>query len=165
MTLWVVGCSSLDHTARNGAIPKGESIVFGNISLGSKTSSWASDVSKWFLADKIITVLCLNNGQPILEHTFSGNGGPFYWALPPGKYLVLDLTSHVNVGVTKYRQIRASFTITLEQPVIYLGTIIITPSNISVTDDFDSAVHAFHNKFPAHNGEPEKQLMTIDKRQ
>jgi len=46
-----------------------------------------------------------------------------------------------------------------------LGTIIITPSNISVTDDFDSAVHAFHNKFPAHNGEPEKQLMTIDKRQ
>jgi hypothetical protein len=82
MTLWLAGCSSLDHPARNGPIPQGTSIVFGSISIRSASSLFVNEK---------VTVINTRNSQPVLEHRIKGLEGYFYWPLPPGQYAILDL--------------------------------------------------------------------------
>ena len=158
MTLWLCGCNSLDHAARNGPIPKGKSIVFGSILVKSSVSGWFESGN--------VTVINTRNSEPVLEHPVKGLGGPFYWSLPPGQYAILDLCVHRSIGDerTSSRRIFAEFSIDSEQTAVYVGTLGLASSLPSVTDDFDTAVKTFHSQFPTLNTEPIKQLLHFEKR-
>ena len=159
MTLWLAGCSSLDHAARNGPIPQGKSIVFGSISAGPAPN--------WFVyASQKVTVINTHNSQPVLEHPIKGLEGYFYWCLPPGQYAILDLQTErkFSNGQSSSRDINAKFSIDSEQTVVYLGKLGLASSSTSVIDEFDTAVQAFHSQFPAIHNEPIKQLMYLEKR-
>lgn len=168
MAMWVGGCNNFNnYIPQNEPIPKGRSIVFGDIAMGSPVSNW--------LTEGRLTVINALSSETVLLYPIEGLGGPFYWSLPPGKYVILDLQevpSEFNrhiLGFTNYsrsRGIYADFSIDSDQAIVYVGTLgLLSPSSPpTVINDFDTAVQAFHNRFPAINTEPLKQLLQLEKR-
>gem|GEM_PF-5221925 len=173
---WLCGCSSLDHTAHNRSIPKGESIVFGSIAISSADSRQHLQIK--------VTVINTRTSQTVLEHSINGPGGAFYWSLPPGQYAILDLYEHDFFnGDTSSSRIYAQFSIDAEQTVTYVGTLALatspsslshgsfstsdlkssTLSSIHVTDEFDTAVQTFHKQFTAIDITPIKKLLSLEK--
>jgi hypothetical protein len=159
--LWLAGCRGLNHAVRNGPLPHGESVVFGSIAVPPAELSWAKRLS--------ITVINTQNSKPVLVHPVRQPAAPFYWSLPPGHYAILDLqtaNSFLDPGLeqqTSSRRIYAQFAVPSVETAVYVGALDLTSSAVSVVDDFDTAVRAFHTRFPSLNLEPTKQLLILEK--
>jgi len=157
MILWLEGCGGISPYSLppNGQVPKGMSVVFGDVSVGSKVLGW--------LAIGSFNVINTETSTPVLVQHIEGLGEPFYWCLPPGKYAILDLIVSLGSRTTHFR-IYAEFSVHSEHEIIYVGTLDLASLPPSITDDFDSAVRTFHAKYPTLRTVPVKQLLQLEKR-
>lgn len=160
ISMWLIGCSGLNEFVPvNGPIPKGRSIVFGNISLGFSASNWLGRSRGW--ANLINT----STSMIILHYPIKQSGEPFYWYLPPGHYAFLDFEEAILSNHVRSYRIYAEFSIDSEQTIVYVGTLgLASPlSSPSITDDYETAVQKFHTTFPALESIPiEKQILRLE---
>lgn len=154
----VGGCGTLDRTARNGPIPAGEGIVFGSI------STRASQPVPFVTLSRKLRVMSATSSQIVLEQPISEVTQPFYWSLPAGKYVILDMGQAVHsfasgMQITGSQRIGATFSIDSEHAIVYVGTLHLESPSPFATDDYGTAVTEFRRRLPAISGEPTKQLL------
>jgi hypothetical protein len=165
MALWLCGCKSVDHTAHDGPIPKGMSIVFGGILAAEPTKSNMKTEG----ASRSVNVINIKSSNYVFWQFIHGRCEYFYWYLPPGQYAILnygegryDLATRSSE--TYEQRIGAMFSVDSDQTVIYMGTLDLASSAFNVTDDFDAAAQAFHKKFPSINIKPVKRLLQFEEK-
>jgi len=163
----LAGCASPDYRGvlnrdlvAGAVVPQGESVVFGEVLVNYSAG----------LAESWINVYDEKSSRKVLLQPVRKFGGPFYWHLPPGRYLALDLET---VGLGGYGgsslRIYGKFSVDSPSQLVYIGRLQIafdrrgSVLSMMVKDDFDEAVGRIHADRPTVQGPITKNLLQLEK--
>jgi hypothetical protein len=145
--------------SKNRVVPERESVVFGRINViyGGKP---ITNRPFSFEPRRRIFLLTIATSKAII-YDLTGDGS-FYWHLIPGEYAIAAFELDGKTG-----RIFAEFTVSEENPIIYIGKLTLTFSGsryyVHVEDDSEQAFQEFRDKFSDIRGEVVKSLMQLEK--
>lgn len=161
--LLVMGACATAPTMRDVAeLDQDKPITYGNaaVFVGSEKQklglTWSGE-SHFYL------LILPSNSNEAISYDLDKDGA-FYWALPPGEYLLLGY--HWQRGTEKRSgRIGATFTVPGEPRDRYIGSFEFHQRKYSLdmhlADNFDQASAAYELKFPIRKGRSVKQLIQM----
>jgi len=160
--LLVWGCSVPPTIKDAEQIADDSTIVFGSIEVyeDDKLQEWGS---RFFGFDHFyLTILPPETNEAITYKL--ADDGVFFWALPPGEYMLLGYIWRDDVS-TRTGRIATTFSVPESGSDTYIGSIefrdyvaFLIPA---FEDKFEQVVQRYSEKFPNRNEVPVKQVMIV----
>lgn len=161
VAVYLGGCCGLPTRSLSprDTIPKGESVVFGEVSLGPEVTHWFTFANLY--------VIDTTSSKIVLAHQIGELREAFYWHLPPGRYAIVNMDVHNGLtNVTTTRRINAEFSVDRPSQLIYVGNLQIDwrakGKFVTVVDDYDNAVTVLHSNYQKLQDVPIKRLLELE---
>lgn len=145
----------------------GSGIVFGRLQLEKPVSR-----STFFNTRHYAIRVCDQNTlSQVFGQSVDGTGGPFYWTLNPGRYVIVDLVGSsysalTSVTRTGTRRVFAEFSIDAPGETVYLGTLKLSADAEGVhkvSDEGAAAIPEFRARHPLVTDRIVTRLIQLEK--
>jgi len=154
------GCSVPPTIKDAEQIPDDASIAFGSVEVyeDGELQEWGT---RFFGYDHFYLIILPPDTSEAITYKLAKDG-VFFWALPPGEYILLGYAWHDDV-MQRTGRIATKFSVPESGADTYIGSIEIQ-ANVAMLvprfeDRFERVMQSYTAKYPARNKVPVKQVM------